>query len=183
MVDEAKNKNRALCVHLGKPLRTRWDKYCEVRGIKPSKAIKELVEKELMKFTNEDEQREIETIECADQSRVGVLIVLTKSEREKIAEHSKVEGCSSRYFMVRAIRAALTNDPQFTMPAITALWEYAYQLKAIGRNLNQIARKLNVGDSVSVTVENINKLNQFIETHLEKQSKVVTASMDRWTLK
>lgn len=65
---------------------------------------------------------------------------LTPSEHHEIVAHSEAEGCSPQRWVINCVRASLTNQPQFTMVATKALWESPGQLRAIGRNLNQLVK-------------------------------------------
>lgn len=68
------------------------------------------------------------------------------------------------------------------MPEIDALGESNYQLLAIGRNLNQISRKMNEGHYKPITVERIEALRQLIDKHTDTVSKAIRASLKRWHL-
>ena len=63
-----------------------------------------------------------------------------------------------------------------------ALWDSTYQLRAIGRNLNQIAKRLNEGEPASVKSEQLEKLASFIYKHTAKVAAVQDASLSRWKL-
>ncbi|WP_041373121.1 plasmid mobilization relaxosome protein MobC [Xanthomonas citri] len=83
---------------------------------------------------------------------------------------------------VDAIRAGLTGEPQFGTKEVDALGESNYQLLAIGRNLNQIARRLNEGKSARVTVEQIKMLADRIDQHTKKVADAIRASQERWNI-
>lgn len=68
------------------------------------------------------------------------------------------------------------------MPEIDALGESNYQLLALGRNLNQIARSLNKGRYEPVTIERIEALSQLIRMHTEVVSSAIRASLERWSI-
>lgn len=68
------------------------------------------------------------------------------------------------------------------MSEIDALGESNYQLLALGRNLNQIARRLNEGRYEPITVERIVALRSLIEKHTELVSKAIRASLERWSI-
>lgn len=62
------------------------------------------------------------------------------------------------------------------------LWgESNYQLLALRRNLNQIARRLNEGYYEPITVERIESLRQLIEKHTDAVSDAIRASLERWS--
>lgn len=109
-------------------------------------------------------------------------ILLTPSEKEAIRKRAEEEGCSMRYWIVAACRAGLTNEPQFNMDEIKALGESNYQLLAIGRNLNQIARRMNEGKQGAIAVEQIERLSEVISNHAEKVSKAIRSNLERWSI-
>lgn len=63
-------------------------------------------------------------------------IFLTVSEREALEVRANEAGSSVRQFIVDAVRATLTHEPQYSMKEIEVLGEANYQLLAIGRKLN-----------------------------------------------
>ncbi len=87
-----------------------------------------------------------------------------------------------RRWIVDAIRIGLTHEPQFGMDEIDALGESKYQLLALGRTLNQIARSLNDGKYEPVTFEMITALSGLIQKHTDVVSKVIRASLERWDI-
>ncbi|HEF5786750.1 mobilization protein [Burkholderia multivorans] len=68
------------------------------------------------------------------------------------------------------------------MREIDAPSESNYRLLAIGRNLNQIARRLNEGKNAKVTVEQIEKLTAIIDKHTDVVSTAIRASLERWNI-
>lgn len=68
------------------------------------------------------------------------------------------------------------------MKEIDALGESNYQLLAIGRNLNQVAKAMNEGKRDSVTIKSIERLRQIIDTHTDKVSGAIRASIERWDI-
>ncbi|KEZ72153.1 MULTISPECIES: plasmid mobilization relaxosome protein MobC [Pseudomonas] len=88
-----------------------------------------------------------------------------------------------RRWIIDAIRAELTHEPKFGTSEIYALGESNYQLLALGRNLNQIARRLNEGSYEPVTVQRIEALSRIIDKHTDLVSSAIRASLERWSLK
>ncbi|WP_232917395.1 plasmid mobilization relaxosome protein MobC [Pseudomonas syringae] len=87
-----------------------------------------------------------------------------------------------RHWIVDAIRIGLTHEPQFSMSEIYALGESNYQLLALGRNLNQVARRLNEGTYEPITVERIEALSRLINEHTKVVSDAIRASLERWSI-
>jgi hypothetical protein len=68
------------------------------------------------------------------------------------------------------------------MEATKALWDSSGQLRAIGRNLNQIAKKLNEGGGQGLTTGEIKQLSDYIYSHTEVVSDLQDASLSRWKI-
>ena len=119
-----------------------WSDYCEALGKKPGAALKEAIEQQLEKAAKNPPPPPLrQTGEAPDdEPKVRFEILMTKSEKAAVQERANLERCSQRRWIIDAIRAGLTREPQFGMKEIDALGESNYQLLAIGRNLNQIGR-------------------------------------------
>ena len=166
-------------------LREQWASYCE-RNKKKSPAIL----RALMRYMIQDDmplevrrwiaaQTEGEPDE-GPKERLEVRF--TPTEFQGITTRSEAEGCSPQRWVINCVRASLTHEPQFTMETTKALWESSYQLRAIGRNLNQIAKRLNEGKPASIKAEQIEKLAAYIYRHTDKVVAVQDASLSRWML-
>ncbi|MDU8573264.1 plasmid mobilization relaxosome protein MobC [Pseudomonas syringae] len=53
---------------------------------------------------------------------------------------------------------------------------------ALGRNLNQVARRLNEGTYEPITVERIEALSRLINEHTKVVSEAIRASFERWSI-
>lgn len=160
--------NQYMDVYLG-ALKEPWVDYCKALGKKPGAAIKEAIELQLKKAQSLPAPKTYQqTNPTPDKEpKVRVEILLTQSEKAALKERAEVERCSQRRWIVDAIRAGLTNEPQFCMSEIEALGESNYQLLAIGRNLNQIARKLNEDNLDPIQTELIKGLRAIIDKHTQ----------------
>ncbi len=86
-----------------------------------------------------------------------------------------------RRWIVDAIRTGLTHEPQLGMSEIDSLGESNYQLLALGRNLNQIARRLNEDHHEPITFECIKALSRIIDKHTDVVSGAIRATLERWS--
>lgn len=176
-------ENPYLNVYLGS-LKKPWADYCASIGKKPGAALKEAIEKQL---ESSDALPGLKTYQQTKptpdkEPKVRFEILLTASEKAALIERAEAERCSQRRWIVDAIRTGLTNEPQFGMSEIKALGESNYELLAIGRNLNQIARKLNEGNPDPIQTELINGLRAVIDRHTHVVSTAIRASLERWDL-
>jgi hypothetical protein len=172
-----------LNVYLG-TLKQPWADYCKGLGKKPGAALKEAIEQQLEKAAKLPSPPPFQQTKEAPDGEVKQRfeILLTPSEKAAIQERARLERCSQRRWVIDAIRAGLTKEPQFGMKEIDALGESNYQLLAIGRNLNQVAKAMNEGRRDSVTTKSIERLRQTIDAHTEKVSTAIRASLERWNI-
>jgi len=180
----ADKKSPILSVRLGAELKARWDDYCEKIGTAPSTAIKAAITQQLAQAQQKPASKTYRQARerPADEPKVRFEILLTPSEKQAIHERADFEQCSMRRWIVDACRVRLTCEPQFSMKEIEELGESNYLLLAIGRNLNQIARRLNEGKREEVTVERINDLRALIDAHTSVVSTAIRASLERWRI-
>lgn len=175
-------KNTHLNIYLGS-LREPWLAYCESLGKKPGAAVKEAIEAQLAKANTPKLKTYSQQLESpTKEPKRRFEILLTESERQAIRERADAERCSMRRWIIDACRAGLTGEPQFGMSEIDALGESNYQLLALGRNLNQIARRLNEGNYEPVTVERIAALSALVDKHTDKVNTAIRASLERWNI-
>jgi hypothetical protein len=68
------------------------------------------------------------------------------------------------------------------METTKALWDSSGQLRAIGRNLNQLAKKLNEGGSQEISAREIKQLSDYIYSHTGIVAELQDASLSRWKI-
>jgi hypothetical protein len=181
-------KTTHLKVYLGS-MKQPWVEHCEKLGKKPGAAIKEIIETQLSQSTQKlQPQPERPVFRQVDEkpdegAKTRIEIRFTPSEKEKVLELVAFEHCSPQVWIVNVVRATLTHQPQCGINELEALGESNYQLLAIGRNLNQIAKNLNRGLHLTVTLEQIESLRQLIKAHTKHVSRVLRASVERWSIK
>lgn len=179
--------NPCINIYLGK-LKARWEEHCREAGKRPGPALRSLLEAELRAVSRPGASSPAaKSAQPAEGLRRGprarLELRLTASERSRVQELADAEGCSLQQWVVNVVRATLTRQPQFGGREIQILGESNYQLLALGRNLNQIARRLNEGLSESVTLREIQELRDAIKRHTEIASAAIRASVERWAVK
>jgi ribosomal protein S15P/S13E len=190
--------NPYLNIYLGENLKAEWTAYCARLGQKPGAALKKAIEAQLekSKAVGQKLQREQprpkkqkpETTELASKKRIELR--LTPSEQTAVTEFSEADECSPQRWIINVLRTVITKKPQFGLPEWKTLGESNYQLLAIGKNLNQIARHLNeeakfrkrVTVDEKTLTEKINELTKAIKQHAEKADSAMRASVERWML-
>ena len=92
-----------------------------------------------------------------------------------------IQSCmSANSFTVLLIQKFLYQHTPLTNDLIEILRQSNYQLLRIGRNLNQIARQLNIGEEVDLTSQKIDALNDIIDKHTEVVGQVLQVNRRRF---
>ena len=173
-------ENPHLNIYLGS-LKKAWVEHCRQLGQKPGMVLKNIVEQQLENKSEFDCPLQTKP-EPDNAVKQRFEILLTPSEKAALAERARLEQCSQRRWVIDAVRTSLTKQTQFSMKEIDVLGESNYQLLSIGRNLNQITKVMNEGRQSSVTISYIQQLGKIIDTHTEKVSYAIRASLERWKI-
>jgi hypothetical protein len=173
-------KNPRISVYLG-DLREPWEEYCGRLSIKPTAALKDVV-KQLLDRPTKPPSIFAQTNGPDRRKKKRWEVPLTPSEKRALVKRAEQENCSPRRWVVILIRTALTHEPQFVTKELEELGESNYQLYSIGRNLNQLAKRLNEGQFEPVTVVRIEELRKSIKEHTDKVNRAISASYERWGL-
>lgn len=166
-------------------LMSEWETHCEKKGCSQHGMIRALMRYVIQDETPSDVHSWIsEQIPgISDEGPKRRLEVrLTSSEYDEVVARSEAEGCSPQRWIINCVRASLTNQPQFTMETTKALWDSSRQLRAIGRNLNQLAKKLNEGDNQEISAREIQHLSDYIYSHTAIVAELQDASLSRWKI-
>ncbi len=170
-------------VRVSAKLKEDWAAFCKNKGRSQQGTIRSLM-RYMMQDTMPPEVRAWVAAETTEETshaaKERVEVRLTQSEYEAAKERAEAEGTSLQRYIVNCVRASLTNEPQFTMEATKALWESSYQLQAIGRNLNQITKAINMGKELTATEKQLQGMSDYIRRHTDKADAVVNASLCRW---
>lgn len=126
---------------------------------------------------------DIQPGEQAGKERRHSSMFMSWSEREAkaIKERALREGTNAQGWVRRVVIAALTKKPQPTKTEEQALRESNRELLALGRNINQIAHKLNVSirEVDLVHAEMLEQLAAEIREHRRIVTSVLNANWDR----
>lgn len=179
----ATRKGAVYPVRLPPDLKEQWDAHCKKKGESQQALIRAL-----MRYIIQDEMPPEVRRWIAEQTegeadngpKERLEVRFTPTEFQGITTRAEAEGCSPQRWVINCVRASLTHEPQFTMETTKALWESSYQLRAIGRNLNQIAKRLNEGGVATLKSEQIERLASYIYQHTDKAAALTDASLTRW---
>jgi len=114
-----------------------------------------------------------------DQTKPRITLRLPESDKRYLAQMAQHNHSSINDAAREIIQQYIHQHPTFSHHEATALYQSNNQLLMIGRNINQIARHLNAGESTALTAQYIAELKQFIEQHTEKVGQVLLTHRKR----
>ena len=134
--------------------------------------------KRLLKAQLEKEEPELIGLPPPKSSK-RVTVRLPEKDRAYLEAAAKQHKSSVNDIVRDIVQSHVRNHPMLSAAEVEVLHQSNYQLVAIGRNLNQIARNLNMGEGISLTSDQINTLSQFIKQHTQRVGDVLRTNRKR----
>ncbi|RLV58113.1 plasmid mobilization relaxosome protein MobC [Parashewanella curva] len=155
----------------------KWQHFCHLNGLTESGMVRMMINQVLPDIACNDEFNHAKSNK--------VTIRLSDHDIQKLTTQAQQEGYIHRTSWVTAcVQSNLTRSPVLTKEEIKALRESNRQLAAVGRNLNQIARVLNIDfrHSDKITKEMIEVLDNKINEHKAIVNNLISQNSKRWNL-
>lgn len=121
-----------------------------------------------------------------DPRRVRVEIRLSESEHAAVAALALEEGFSVQTWLIALMRARLVGGAQLGETELVELAKSNYELRAIGRNLNQVAKALNAGgveQHHEPRLSLLQGIKERIDAHVSSVSAVLEGNLQRWKVR
>lgn len=154
-----------------------WKAFCQDRGINESDMLGLVIEK----IT--EGQVGFDFKGLTEPKTDKVTIRLLPGDIKKMTARAKAEGFPSRTtWLTNFVLSVLNDDPILTDAEVNTLRASNRELAAIGRNLNQVARAINIDfrEGNQITVSAIEALAKRIETHKDVVAELMSKSVNRW---
>ena len=113
------------------------------------------------------------------QNNSSLRIRLSATEKEYFVALAKQVEMSLNALIATILRAYREQNPKLFNNEIAVLQHSNFQLLAIGRNINQIAKHLNAADGASLTTTQINQLRAEIQEHCQQVGNVLKENRKR----
>jgi len=138
--------------------------------------LAEIGSSESEEYDNEDES-DVKT------SRVNVRLPIPM-QLEIDRRRASAGGMARSTWIRSLVQSNLLNIPIMTDGEVIALAESNRQLAAIGRNLNQIARALNLAyhETGRIKLEQIESVIETIDGHRQHVAALISAAEGRWSI-
>ncbi|MGH8073126.1 MAG: hypothetical protein ACREO4_03505 [Lysobacter sp.] len=107
---------------------------------------------------------------------------MTRSELKAVRAIARDAGASPNQWVANLVRAYILHKPQLCMHELSVIAESNARLLAIGRNLNQVARALNRGETAAPQSAEPSKLAEQITAHVKAVSGVIRSNLERWSV-
>jgi hypothetical protein len=114
--------------------------------------------------------------------KTWVDVPLAPSEGKALEELAREMGWPKSKYLAQLFRVHLSSEPRFSEKEMLELRQVTMQLSALGRNVNQIARALNISldhanQAHAVQWETMHKV---IELHRQYVKRLVKGNLDYW---
>ena len=115
------------------------------------------------------------------QNNSSLRIRLSATEKAYFVALAKQVEMSLNALIATILRAYREQNPKLFNNEIAVLQHSNFQLLAIGRNINQIAKHLNAADGASLTTTQINLWRAEIQEHCQQVGNVLKENRKRYT--
>ena len=174
-----------MSVRLSDIVQLRWAALCAERGVNPSTAVREFIEKEVQANEASVLARADKTREPANvQKKVRVSIWLTESECENIRLRARLHTGTRAGWIIQAIRAALASEPGLSDKERRAVEKSNETLLKMERNLDQITRRFEAlpTSQKPPSFKGVEQLISTIDDHTGKVDQLVRSTSERWLI-
>lgn len=158
-------------------LKAKWKIFCREKGISESDMLGIVIEKITSGVITDDNKS------LSEPRSNKVTIRLLAKDIDKMTSRARYEGFRNRTAWLTSLAIhTLNKEPVITESEMNALRESNRELAAIGRNLNQIAKVLNIEfrETDRLNKEAIEALANKIDQHKEIVSRLLDKNMNRW---
>lgn len=160
-------------------VKAKWQVFCKSRGVSESDMLAMMIEKVTGETILETRFESAE----AEAREKKITIRMNADDFARVQERSLAEGFPNKTnWVTQLVLSTVDNAPVFTTEEVNAVRASNRELSAIGRNLNQIARQLNIEfrDSDRLTKDSIEQLASKIDEHKTLVSTLLDKSQKRW---
>jgi predicted DNA binding CopG/RHH family protein len=120
--------------------------------------------------------------DCYERKTKPISIRFSESELSKLNEAARTMGATRAKYIKACVRTALLRVPQLLDTELRGLEEAVKELRAVGRNLNQVARRMNEVPEIPAGLEGaLRELQLRVKSQAEACTRVMVASVERWT--
>ena len=153
-----------------------FENFCRERDVLPGQMLRLMVRKVCPDFV------EVHGETTPPTKPAALYLRLADKEFEELCARADQEGTTPQGWVRRQIRSTLNQTPQFNRNEENALLASNRELAHIGRNINQIAQRLNTSNTAGDATKTlcIDALSVAIGEHRAKVVDLINASWGRY---
>ncbi len=151
-------------------------KIAEQRYGKPSLSL--LAKKLLQEQLTKPEPPPLIQLEKPSRNK-RITIRLPELDRAYLTTAAAQQNCTINDLVRDIVQSHVRQHPFHSPEELNALYQSNFQLVALGRNINQIARQLNAGEPVSLSTQFLADIKQMIDKHTEKVGQILLTNRKR----
>lgn len=169
-----------LKTHLDETLKDAFTKKAKELGHTEASFLRFIIEKVLQANT-----QEMELPTATERKDAAIEICITPLMKAELASRAKQQGMKTSAYVRAMMRAHLSQNAYFTEKELIALESLIYQLSALGRNVNQIARALNTSldQAHKVDVREIERAVTVVKDVRDQVGQLIRANLAEWGIK
>jgi uncharacterized protein (DUF1778 family) len=167
------------------PLTQPFLQHCKAYGLKEGEMLRRLIAGELQAPPPAPMSRRVRVKSVfgqVDATRIRKTVRLTRSELDVIEKSAALVGMDFAEYLV-AVARSHAGDASLSRDERVLLANSNYQLLAIGRNLNQVAKILNAGQAMGLSeFTSIRAATAAVREHVKMVSSFITSVRARWMM-
>ena len=149
------NKSKILHVRVNEQDAQRWQEEARSRGLNLSMLSRQVINSFLSGIRHGEINKLVltsgtDTNKIVENNAKIVKIRLTENEFEALSAKADSYGMSKQQCLIRLIRSFLTHSEMVSQSEIEAISNYVQEIRKVGINLNQIAKRINQAASIEV---------------------------------
>ncbi|ELU1680204.1 plasmid mobilization relaxosome protein MobC [Vibrio parahaemolyticus] len=172
------SKQEVVKTRLSETEKKAWQGFCRANNLSESDMLRRVIQR----ISNETVSIDSPGLNYDKKAR-KITIRLTEYEDRKLIERAEKEGYTTRTKWTTAVvQSALHKAPILSNHEINVLRESNRELAAIGRNLNQVVKALNIDfhENDKIKQDAIENLIERIEQHKGQVAELIDRNMNRW---
>lgn len=175
---------RQIKVRVPMDFKARWQAKCASMHLTANHALILAMSRLMGENASPAQLRFLAVPESTDRRRHRQEVRLSDSEIQAIDKLAAAAGVSRRKYIVNLIRSHLLHTPQLGMHELSVVGESNKQLAAIRSLLNQIAKKMNSGESIAASTIHhaLSNAESAIYAHIASIHPVMRSNLDRWAI-
>lgn len=175
-----KRRTTTLTVDL-KELKVPWLAWCEARDITPSEGVRQALQHVLSPEENNSAPLSVKEAKSRRGDLKRLAFSVSATDYDRVASLAAREGMSVARWIGRLLKAHLTGEAQLNDQELQAMLASNRSILALGRGINQIARRMNSHPGAPPwDLASIRAVQAELEAHRGQIRRVLDANCERW---